>query len=173
MSVLVYGINLIFLAFFIHFLVWKIYLPKHQTKVLIYIFFITLISGVAILKFLPIKLTLFHIFPPQSLYEYLQLSFLFISLTLAYIASYSAIEADSPSLIIIKEIAEAGSRGLDRSILEQKIDKNILIIPRIKDLVTAGMVYLEEGKYKLKPKGIILAYIFTVYRKILKRQKGG
>jgi len=45
MKVLFWGIFLFWAAFFVHVLVWKIHLPKRQTKTLLQIFFATLIVG--------------------------------------------------------------------------------------------------------------------------------
>ena len=105
--------------------------------------------------------------PPMTIYEYIQFSFLFISMTLAYIANYSAVEVDSPSITMILKIAKAGHKGMDRITLEQKLNNDILINPRIEDLLLSKAIYSDGKRYKLTPKGIILARIFMLFRKIL------
>lgn len=87
--------------------------------------------------------------------------------------TYSALEADSPSLVMIMTIAKSGSRGLEKKIFEQKMNNEILLSPRIQDLISEKLAYVEEGKYKLTPKGLMFARIFSIYRKILKRSQAG
>jgi len=113
-------------------------------------------------------------FAPDTISEYLHITLFVISLTLAYIITYSALEADSPSLVMIMNIASAGSDGLPKKKFEQLMTDDILIIPRVRDLLRDKMVCIENGKYKLTAKGIVFTRIFIVYRHILKiPPKGG
>lgn len=173
MSVLFYGMGLILIAFVVHLLLWRIHLPQNHTKVLLQIFFGTLTGGIFILWKFSNYIVFFNIPTPVSHYEYLQLSFLFISLTLSYIIAYSGIEADSPSLVMVMNIAKAGSKGLDKNSFEQSMDNNVLVMPRVRDLLAGGMIYLDNGVYKLKPKGIFIVRIFITYRRFLKRVQNG
>ena len=163
MSVLFYSLTLVFIPFLIHLSIWRIHLPRNQTKVLLQIFFGTLIIGILILgKF------------SATICEYLQLSFLFISLTLAYITTYSAVEADSPSLVMVMNITKAGPDGVDKDSFEQKMSDDILVVPRIRDLITGRLIYPNGEVCKLTKKGIFIARLFIAYRKLLKKsQKGG
>ncbi len=161
MKVLSYGIGLVTVAFFIHLIVWKIHLPRNHTKALLLIFFITLICGT--LAFVRLAIN-----------EYLQLCIFFISFTLAYIATYSAIQVDSPSLVMIMTIAKEGHAGVDKNTFEREMNNDILITPRLNDLLAAGAVDLDKGVYKLRPKGKAMAWVFITYRKLLKKAyKGG
>lgn len=174
MSVLFYGIGLFIIALMIHFFLWKAYLPKNQTAVLLRIFLGTLVSGISILYKLKISFFLLGIPAPQEGYEYLQICLFYISLVVAYVTTYTVLEVDSPSLVMIGNIADAGPDGLAKDTFEKKLNNEMLIIPRIRDLVTMGMVYYDDRVYKLKPKGIFIARIFIVYRKLLRQsQKGG
>jgi hypothetical protein len=163
MKVLFWGIILFCCAFFVHLIVWRIRLPKRQTKTLLVIFFGTLLIGLFTLgsaKFI--------------LPEYLHIVLFVTSLTLAYMITYSALEADSPSLVMIMSIANAGITGLLKTQFEQRMTDDVLIIPRIQDLLRDQMIYEQEGKYKLTSKGLLFARIFIVYRHILNiSQKGG
>lgn len=174
MNVLFYGIGLIFIAFSIHLIIWRIRLPRNQTKALLQIFFGTLIIGILILGKFSAYISFLGIPAPATIYEYLQLSFFFVSLTFAYIATYSALEVDSPSLVMVTTIAKAGPDGLDKNTLEQKMGDALLIVPRLRDLVAGGMVCLDEELYRLNQKGILIAHIFIGYRRLLKKaEKGG
>jgi len=109
----------------------------------------------------------------STLPEYEMVFLYFISLTLAYIITYSAIEADSPSLAIVLTINSAGSYGLEEEVLDKIMTNDILVKPRIRDLIIDKMVYVDGEKYKLTPKGLLLVRTFIFYRKILNTEKGG
>jgi hypothetical protein len=160
MNILLFGILLFALAFFVHILIWKIHLPKkNHTCFLLNIFFGLFIIGIFIL-------------PAQRLSDYIQAFLLYLSLMLAYIISYSAIEVDSPSLIIVLNIAGTGC-GLSREELNKQLTDDLLVLPRLKDLLNDKMVFMEENKYKLTKKGVFLVKIFIFFRKILNAGKGG
>ena len=173
MKILFWGSFLFCLAFLVHLIVWRIRLPKRQTKTLLYIFFGTLLIGLFMLwsaKFILQMMTL----APETLSEYLHIFLFVASFTLAYMITYSALEADSPSLVMIMSIANAGPNGLPKEQFEQLMTDEMLVIPRIRDLLRDKIVYVEGKKYKLTTKGLVSAWIFIVYRHILNiSQKGG
>ena len=174
MITLFWSSALFVLAFFIHLVLWKVRLPKRQTKAILQIFFATLFVGIFILWNLPNDPIVWKIPPPVHLREYIHISLFFISLTLAYVISYSALEADSPSLVIVAYIANAGSNGLDKKCFDELMNDNILIKPRIRDLLLNNMVERDGEKYVLTAKGILFVRIFIIYRKIMNvPHKGG
>ena len=174
MSVLVYGILLFLIAFLIHFFVWKIHLPHNHAKVLLSIFLGTLLAGTLIFVKFHKSITFLGIHPPVMIWEYLQLYSLFLSLTAAYVMTYPGIEVDSPSLVMISCISNAGCKGLDRNTLEQLMNDDMLVASRLRDLVDGKMVSWDGNVYKLSKTGLFIAQIFTAYRKLLKKpEKGG
>ncbi len=173
MTVLFYGTILFLIAFFFHLTVWKIRLPDNQTKTLLVIFIVILTAGIAVLKIFPSRITIFCLTPPVATHRYLQLCFFYLSLSIAYITTYSALEVDSPSLVIILKIAGAGSEGLDKNALENEMGNNVLVLPRLRDLAAVKMVNFDGKTYMLSPRGILLARIFVLYRKILKKDPEG
>lgn len=173
MNVLFWSIFLFCVAFLLHVLIWKIRLPKRQTRTLLQIFFGTLLVGLFTLwsaKFiLQIEVSM-----PGNCSEYLHIALFVTSLTLAYMITYSALEADSPSLVMVMRIAKAGTDGLEKTRFNQLMTDDILIIPRIQDLLRDKMVYVKGGKYKLTAKGVLFARIFMIYRQLLNvHRKGG
>lgn len=174
MRILFWGSALFVFAFFVHLVLWKIRLPKRQTKVILQIFFAVLTVGIIVLCNLPDNPVFWEITPPVSFAEYIQISLLFISLTLAYMITYSALEADSPSLVIVTTIANAGPNGLDKKCFDELMNDNILVKPRIRDLLLNKMAKMDGDKYVLTPKGVLFARIFIIYRKIINvSRKGG
>lgn len=181
MKILFWGLFFFCFTFLVHLIVWRIRLPERQTKTLLCLFFGTLLIGLCILWsanwILPrsanVSLQL-NTLVPNTLSECFQIALFVISLTLAYLITYSALEADSPSLVIIMSIARAGSDGLPKDQFEQCMTDDILIIPRVQDLLRDNLVYREGEKYKLTAKGIIFVRIFILYRQLLKtKHRGG
>ena len=173
MMVLLFGTALFALAFVIHFIVWKIQLPRRQTKVLLLIFFSTLLLGTMGFWFSPASFRVLGLAFPKSLPEYIHISLYFIALTIAYIITYSAIEADSPTLVMVLRIDRSGSEGLKKETFEAEMSDDLLIKPRVRDLLVAKMTVLDGGIYRLTHKGKMFVKIFILYRKLLNAPKGG
>lgn len=172
MKVIFWSILSLSIAFILHLVVWKIRLPERQTKTMLQLFFGTLIVVTAALFANP-EFKMFGISAPAQWTEFLHISLFFTSFTLAYMITYSALEADSPSLVMTLTIAKAGGNGLSKNIFDATMTDDILVKPRIQDLLLDQMAYCESGKYKLTAKGILFARIFIFYRNLLKAQKGG
>ena len=172
MNVLFYGLLLALLAFLLHLTIWRIRLPKKQTSALLWIFSSVLILGTFLIFNYP-GLINWNILPSKNLFEIAQFLLLFVSLAVSYIVSYPAIEVDSPTLVIIDAVSEAGPRGLDKGELERMMSDDLLIKPRIKDMLSDNMIYQDGKRYKLMPKGAIMARIFLFYRNIIRGAKGG
>ena len=173
MKVLVFGSLLFILAFVLHLVIWKIRLPRRQVKTMLQIFFITLIAGVSALWNAPSSFTFMGIPSPSSLWECLHITLFFISLTLAYMITYSALEADSPSLVMIMTIHKSEPEGLDRDRFSALMSDDTLVIPRIKDVLLDRMVYMDGNRYCLTEKGKLMARMFIFYRALIKAPEGG
>ena len=159
MSVLFYGILTFCLAMLIHLAAWRLCLPKkNRAFVLANVFFWTLVLGAMILRGIP---------------GYLDYIVLYCCLAAAYIVSYPAIEADSPSLVIVRGIAGAGRSGLDKSEIYKAMSDEILVVARIEDLLADDLIRMDSGKYLLTAKGRFLAGIFVRFRRLLNVPKGG
>ena len=172
MSVLIFGSSVFFVYFLIHLIIWKLKVPKRQTIALLKIFFLTLVLFVIFMIISSLSGQC-NDYIPKNMSDYLHIFFLSLSLNLAYIITYTALEADSPSLVIILSIAEAGLNGISKKEFEQKMNNDILVNPRIKDLLLDKLVYLDSNIYKLTKKGILFISIFIIYRNLLNAPKGG
>ncbi len=173
MRILFWGLAIFIAAFSFHLIVWKVRLPRRHTKVMLQMFVFTFIGGTILLFVAPVFFPGTGRYVPTGLREYLHVSLLFISLTLSYILIYTAIEADSPSLVIVNTIAKAGPDGLEEDRLAQMVNDDILIKPRIRDLVKDKMLSIDKDKYKITPKGILLVRTILLHRNLLTTRKGG
>jgi len=160
MNILIYGFVFFGVAFLLHVAIWRIKKPANSIKILVLLFILVLIAGSIL----------------SSLYEffsYVYIWFLFISLFTAYLVSYPAIEVDSPSLVIIRCISESGKAGLNIEKLGDLLQNDLLVEPRLKDLVDAGLVDLSFSAYRINKKGVMFILPFIFYRNILNLGKGG
>ncbi|MFC1558369.1 hypothetical protein ACFL40_03340 [candidate division KSB1 bacterium] len=173
MVVLFWGLGIYLLSFILHLLIWKIKLPKKQTRALIIIFSGTFIFCLVILSSILSLSGCYSEFIPGRFLEFLHISLFFISLTLAYIITYSGVEVDSPALVMVMIIKKYGLDGIDKKELEEIITDDLLIKPRVEDLLFDRMAYMEGEKYKLTPKGVLFASIFRFYRRLINAPKGG
>lgn len=162
MNILFLGLALFFIALIFHVAVWRMAHPERGIKTLLEIFIIALIMGI-------IALRVFSMTWP----EIFHICLFFISLALAYTVTYTAVEADSPTLLILNEISRCGQTGLAANKLEQLMSDEVLIKPRINDLISDKMVYLAGEKYRLTSKVAFIIRIFIFYRKLFGLERGG
>jgi hypothetical protein len=173
MGVLLYGAWLYGIALALHLAVWKVHVPRKQMRALLVLFLAVLVCGSAVFARCAESVSILGLGRPVSAADYVQVGLFFVALSLAYIVTYSAVAADSPTLIMILRIAEAGGAGMDRASLERAIDDNVLIAPRLKDLLTAQLVELDGETYRLTLKGVRWARLFAFYRNLIRAGKGG
>jgi uncharacterized protein YacL len=170
--VFIWGIVLIAVFLTAHLILWRFYLPKRQARALFLIFIVilTLFLCVSVAnRFNALNSRLFT----QSLPYVFHIMFFYFSFFVAYLVLYSAIEADSPTLLMLLEIDKCGSAGLTKDKLREILDDDLLIKPRLNDLLLEGLIVRRGNKIKLSGKGRLVGVIFTSYRKILNLPKGG
>lgn len=95
------------------------------------------------------------------------------ALAAAYIATYPALEAISPTLALLDDIAAAPAPGLSCQALFAAMDDSVLLHPRITDLLNEGLVELVGDRHRLTAKGARVARIFTGLRRLLGLSVGG
>ncbi len=160
-------------ATIIHLTIWKINIPKKQEWVLLKIYYGTLILAVILFYELSYYLKSSNVLIPIGYLDYLHIVIFFTAITLAYLITYSALNADSPSIVMILKLADAGECGLNKNDLEKYMNDEILVIPRIEDLLKTNMVRKERNIYTITGKGIIFVRIFIFYRKLIRASMGG
>ena len=163
MNVLIPGILLFAVALLLHLVVWRLWRPRGPIKTLVLLF-----GAVALLG------TIFLIFySSYTILQHLQIVTLFFLLFACYLLTYSAIDADSPSLVIVSRILQAGKNGMVYESLKESLGDNLLVDPRLKDLVESRLVDLAGSIYKINGKGKLFAMSFIAYRNFLGLNKGG
>jgi hypothetical protein len=168
MTVLVWGLGLFCVAFLAHLALWRIWLPRHHIAVLLRLHAAVGAAGLALFALLPPGAALLGAPPPRTLAELLHVAVVYGSLALAWIVTYTALPADSPSLTMLMSIADAGPGGLPAADLEAALNDEILVRPRLADLVRDHMVVVAGGRYVLTGPGRRYASLFAGYRRLMR-----
>jgi hypothetical protein len=154
MKVLIDAVTLIGAAFLLHVTIWRIFIPVHQTRALLLIFFGMLMAGLGA--------TFAGIPPRLSLPEALHVAIFHVSASLAYICFYSAIEGTSPSTAIVVMTAEAGQTGCCRDDYKVIINNDLLIGSRFRAMIRDGLVCELPTGYRLTDRGFRLGHLFAL-----------
>ncbi|HMM39168.1 MAG TPA: hypothetical protein PKB11_10475 [Desulfovibrio sp.] len=171
MAALFWGLTLPFLAFLIQLLCWRIRLPRYQTKAILVIFILTAALGLAALAAAGSAL---GPLAPQGARQYLHILLLHGALGCAWIITYSAFEADSPTLVLVQRLLFAGEAGLPAGELLAAMSDEVLILPRVYDLERDALATLgPDGRYRIAPKGRLLLAMIYGYRRLLRDGQGG
>jgi hypothetical protein len=110
---------------------------------------------------------------PQGPSELLHVCLFVTAMILAYMITYTALEADSPSLVMTLKLKAAGKSGIPKEEFETFLSDDLIVLPRLKDLLVDKMAYKEGDIYRLTPKGRFMAKLFIFYRLLLGLEKGG
>lgn len=154
-------------SFFIHIAIWRAGKPiSHMASLATIFVFVPLFIFTALV----IGGHVFH--SPSSWFvrNPFNISYVFIwhlALSAIYIMSYPAIQAESPSLVIILAIEDSMPRGLNTRQIEDIFPPDALIKDRFDDLLAERFIQQAEAGYTLTTKGRILSAIFTTYRQLL------
>ncbi len=156
-------------AFLLHWILWRIRVPRRQSAVLLAVLLAALPVGLAVVTFMPAL----QLFRPHGFWQFVQVSTFHIALTLAYVVAYSAIEGRSPSMTLLSYVADARGKGRSRAELEAVFRDDDPVTLRLEALVRDNMIARDGSGYVLTAKGWGWARCFGTFRSLLKMQKGG
>jgi len=166
------AIFLFCLTLLLHLMIWRVKMPARGMMAFLRLSVGVFCVGTAALYGFSRFSVISTFFLPLDMVDFFYFLLFFFSLVAAYIMTYSAIEADSPSLAIMLAIV-ACSDGLTRVQLDRAMSNEILIEPRLKDLVNDKLATYKNGKYTITARGLNFIGIFIAYRNYLKLPKGG
>ena len=155
MSVFLSGMGLFALALVAHVILWKVRLPKHHTPTLLGIFFLLLVPSfpLAMIQGLP-------------LLEILHAALLYVSLSLCYVITYSAIEGDSPTLSLMRFVAEKPLQGRTLHEIEAFFAERPFIRARISAPLHSSLVREENGRYLIQGSPSLPFRLILQFRRI-------
>jgi hypothetical protein len=163
------GTSLLALAFLVHVVFWRVFVPERQTRGLLLIFILTPAAVLAV----SVSSSVLPIFTGLTVPEALRLALFYVSCSLVYICIYSAVEVSSPTLTIVSYIASGGSAGYT----EQEISNLFLerddVEIRISSLMTSRLIAIDEGRCRLMQKGRFIAMMFEFASIVFRLPLGG
>lgn len=154
---LINGILFFLLLLLFQFFVWRVLKPKKQMLLLLVQFFV-----------LPFVLTLLSLLLGWG--DDCTYGLLFtLSLGTAYVMSFPAAAAQSPTLVLVNSVVKNNLKTEDE--IYQSLGGR-LVKDRLEDLQSDGLVYIENDQIKLKNAGRFLAQVFIKIRQILGLPEG-
>lgn len=172
MRPLVSAVVLLAVTAIVHLIIWRTRRPRGQYTTLMILCGGALAASLASVTLVPLPAGIFRVLP-QTLTEYVSFTILYLALALSYISTYSAVQADSPSLSILLRIERAGSAGMSLAELEAEFTDALLVLPRLQDLVSGKLVVKKDERYVIDSRGALLAAAHSAYRALLGVGKGG
>lgn len=157
----------------LHVVVWRVHAPRRHTRVIVIIFLAVLaaaMGGGALIEDGAPRLAAWL---PSCPAEQGQMVIVVLSLLAAYIITYSAMEADSPTLVMIRELGRAGAEGVERNHFHRVMSDDLLVVPRLEDLLRDGLARLEGECYVLTLKGRLMTGAILAHRNLMRRGPGG
>jgi len=144
-------------GFVVHLIWWRIQPPAKQLPVLLGIFLLALpvTAGIGLV-------VQGSAFVPTKASEWFQVLVVCVPVALAYVATYSAVEEDSPSLRIVKYVRESGAGGRSREDLNGILDDDVILGSRFAAMMRDGLIYDGSGGYALTPLGRRLADLVSM-----------
>jgi hypothetical protein len=143
--------------FMVHLVWWRVGLPRRQRAALLVLFF----SGSLILApavgFVLGKVGV----EPLSWIQWLNVALAIVAFTLAYVVTYSALEADSPTLSLVRHISAAGASGVREEELVTFMASRPFVGARLSALLEEGMIHEREGRIHLAE------HPYTLFRLVL------
>ena len=171
MPILFVGALLSIVPVLLHWLVWRVYLPHRQTRAIVLIFLA--VDALLLLGLAQQQGSLSGAPGAPALLVYLHIGLFMFALLCCYVITYTALEADSPTIVMVKMLDEAGPDGLPVETFLARLDDNVLVLPRIRDLERDHMVRVVGGRYHMTPKGRYMALTFNTFARILGVGLGG
>ena len=167
MKIIFWGISWFFMAFIFHLGLWRIRIPKKPFKVLFFVILFFSLLGAFIWWLIPLS------FFPKTGVAFIHAELLFLCLGFSYILFYQGIKSKSPSMNILMIVNKSGNKGVEKAILNNIIDDDNLMKPRIWFLVQTNLAYISRGKYHLTSKGRYYSRLITWCRKLLRLSEHG
>lgn len=160
-------------AFLLHLIRWRVAPPTATTRALVLTFVIGILGGLVLVLGLAALLPGLAARLPADSFGVVQAAVLALAFAAGYVMTYPAIEVESPTLVMIQAIARRGDRGLARATLFEQLNDEVLVAPRVRDLMREGLAIERGGRLHLSARGRKLVAWFLVWRRVLGASEGG
>ncbi len=168
MAVVVIAAFFFLAAFVLQLIIWHVRLPQKQTRALLLIYALTpiVIALVAVAPgfFSPLQL---------STAEAVRIPILYGAVSLAYIALYSAIEMQSPTLLIVAHLDAYKERGCTETDLLVSLGGDIAPTNRFAAMERGGWIQIVDDVVEITPHGRFYGRLFEYAGRIFGLKAGG
>jgi len=156
-----------------HVLRWRIARPAASGQALIRLMVATILIAAATTWFAGRVVPGAASLVPVDAGEAVRALTLALALASSWVMTYPAIEVESPTLVIVRAIAGRGPDGLEEAELRRVLDEDVMVRPRIRDLLDEGLAVRHGDRLVLTAKGVALARLFATWRNLLRLGMGG
>lgn len=166
MTVLLWGLALLGGALALHVLWWRTRLPRNQLAALLKLFLTVLalwLGANALLGLTDLDIAGL----PLPAVPCLHAGLLYISAALAYVVLFSTIDADSPSINILRTLDEAGPQGLTEAELLRRTGMERFFLSRLERMETDGMTRRTPQGLSPGLNGSLLLGLVLLWRSIM------
>jgi hypothetical protein len=162
---LIYAFSFLGVAFALHLLVWRFYLPKAQLKTLLLVFLATWCGAVCLAWFSDWLLV--SLSQRGSFAGFLYFCLFYWAAALCYVITYSAMEGDSPTLSLTRHLHRKGIEGISHEEVEEFFRQRPFVGARVKALVTDNIFIEESGGYRLASGSYLFFRLILGYRRVV------
>ncbi len=160
-------------AFLLHLIRWRIAPPSATARALLLTRVFGILGGLVLVLLMAWILPGLARLLPLDPFGILQAILLSLALAAGYVMTYPAIEVESPTLVMIQAIARRGDEGLARATLFEQLNDEVLVAPRVRDLLSEGLAVERDGRLHLSARGHRLVNLFFIWRRVLGAREGG
>ncbi|MCA8926167.1 MAG: hypothetical protein KDD82_30450 [Planctomycetes bacterium] len=170
MALALYAVGFFGACFLLHVLLWRVWLPRRQLPTLL-----ALLLGAfpALLLALTFALPELRAHAPQDAPGWLLVGTFHLAFSLGYAATYTALEEDSPSLCLLRYVAQGGPAGRTPEETRAFLLQGRMVGKRLEAAQTGDLLVEREGRYHLTSRGARLAALFLAAQRLLGLPTGG
>ncbi len=155
MTVFLTTLFLLGIALTVHVLIWKLRLPRRQMRALALAFAGVYVSWLIATSFMGIPL-----------FMLLHITLFYTACSLCYIITYSAIEADSPTLSLMRFIDRQGPGGVSSETAEKFLAQHLFVNARLAALIDSGMIVFRNDRYIVAGQPSLFFRLILDFRKL-------
>jgi hypothetical protein len=152
-----------------HMVWWRIRRPRRMTATLLKYLLAALPIGWAVGALVPGLAGLVFV----DFWDVCLFAQFHLACSLAYTCIHQAIQEDSPALLTMTFVSVSGREGCTRDEVLAALDDDLMIRPRLRDFVTARMIELDDGRYRLTEGGHKFRRVFEAIRIVFRLPRGG
>lgn len=150
----------------VHVLLWRVWLPRPATGVLLGVFAGVGVAGLVV--------ALWSLALVSSLWQLAQISLFHAASSATYLIIYTGIEETSPTLAVVCAVHRAGEQGCTLDQLKRVVQDGNFLGRRLELLQAGGLAAQEAGNWCLTDRGVRVARLVARASSVLLNlPKGG